>query len=225
MFVLVLILQIGSVVSMINFSQQIELQEKVPSGALTLASDVGINNAVFSLYTKCCSGCPMGCNNTNPNSYVPQTLQNCAGNGTACQYVLACQSKQQDKCFNFFAPTRVGQPIVVQIPSDVIDSRLCGVMAGLSYGGYKLVGPVDQGGCGKGDPSMFHIIVSAYMSSRTMTAAIVIVVLICIEALVIPLCIYVVFFASRHNDPNAPHDDHNGLEHGHDHGGVLLART
>lgn len=228
MFIVVLLLQIASVASIMSFSQQIELSENVASGSLTSASDVGINNAVFSLYTKCCSGCPVGCNNTQVDAFNPGTLPNCLGK-LPCQYVTPCVSRQQDKCFNFFVKTRPG-PLQVVIPTDAIDTRLCTLMSRLSYGGRALVGPVDDGGCGQGDPSSFHIVVSAYMASRTLSAAILLIVLICIEALIVPVCFYVVFYARKSGEVADEHDGHHSLEEGihrpHNdlHAGISLTR-
>jgi len=217
--VLVLCLQMAFSNSLDGLSKKFEIQEKVASGALSHISDVEINNAVFSVYTKCCSGCPSGCNNTNPASFSPVVLPNCAN--SLCEFVGACESHLQDKCFNYFRlPGQFLRPNV-ELPPDAIDDSVCTVLSRLSYGSQALVGPVQQGGCGMGDARNFHLTLALYVSARTYGCAIAVGFLVAIELIVMLVSMYLVFCAKTISISSRSVEDEEEAQHH----GVLLQNT
>jgi len=212
--ILVLCLQVAFSKNLEALSKKFEIQERVVSGSMSRLSDIEINNVMFSVYTKCCTGCPSGCNNTNPDSFSPVVLPYCAN--STCEFVPACESRKQDKCFNYFRMPPFPKP-VVEVPPLAIDDTVCFVLSRLSYGSEALVGPVDQGGCGLGDARTFHYTLALYVSARTYGSAIAVGFLIAIEIMVLLVTMYLIFCATRFTVRMQEDDD---LHHG-----VLLQST
>jgi len=197
--ILILCSQIGFANSLVIVSQKFSMQETLVSGALTRPSDAAINNLVLSAYVKCCTGCPVGCNNTLPGAYSPTQLPYCPG--TSCESVGPCRSKSQDKCFNYFARGRGSGPIYV--PTDVVDDSVCSWLSRFSYGTSPLVVPAVDGGCGFGDGRIFYQNLQAYVSSRSYGSAVGLIFLAVCEILILIVCMYIVFCAKhsvRSND-------------------------
>jgi len=185
--IIILILQIAFASSLYSLSSMFTFQQQVVSGALVDQSDITINNVVFSVYTQCCSGCPLGCNNPISGSYSDMVLPNCLNQ--TCNFIGACGSKTQDKCFNFN-----GVPTDDRyIPPNDIALSVCTALSSLSYMGSPLVGPVSGGGCGYGDARLFHVNLALYMSSNMYGAAAVVAFLVALEVLSFLICIYIIF--------------------------------
>jgi hypothetical protein len=152
---IVLFFQIGAAVAMTNYANALQIRDErgvsTASSLLTFPPDIAINNAAFSAFMKCCSGCPSGCNNTTPGSYVNATLPNCAGN-TTCHLLTPCDVALEPKCFIY--PKGSAN---IQVPPLVIPDTLCSALGVIWVGtpSHPIVGPADKGSCGKGDPIMF----------------------------------------------------------------------
>jgi hypothetical protein len=186
-FTLIFAFQVAAAVSMSQYSKQLRVQDaSVLSGALVSQADVNIMNAVFSVYQKCCSGCPNNaCNNPQTGAFVNATNANCLQ--ANCQYVTSvCQSTTQDKCWNF-----LGQPPL--LPPYVIEDQLCQAMSTLQLNGIKLVGPAQSGSCGGGDPKVFWTNLNMYVSGTVYGVAIFYIIVAFFESLILPAGIYVMF--------------------------------
>jgi hypothetical protein len=171
-FVIIISLQLASASGIMYFSSTFKMRDdSYPSGALTAPQDIVINNAVFSLYTQCCTGCPANaaCNNTQiPASIVNRTTINCYNQN--CRMVGSCDSVTQTKCFVFPNSTVVTSwgisPQPVLVPPMVFDPRMCTSILNYAQGpdGKLVVGPAIQGGCGGGDPKAFLYALDGYVS-------------------------------------------------------------
>jgi len=191
-FAFIFSLQVAAAVTMSNYSTQLKVTDaSVTSGSLTNPTDINIMNAVYSVYTKCCSGCPVNvCNNPVSGSFVNGTAPNCVN--AVCTFVTtACVGPSSDMCFNFPA----GTPQV--IPPYAIDDQVCKAMAYLTYNTVPLVGKVSTGACGAGDPKLFWQALNTYVSNAVGGVAIFYIIVAFFESLVLPAGIYVCAFFFR----------------------------
>ena len=181
--------QIAAAVGMVTFSNQLEINQSVPSGALTSYSQIQVQNAAFSLYQRCCTGCPTGqCNNPSPDSWVNTTLPNCMGT-TRCTLMFPCSNSTQAKCFKYLP----NEPVI--IPPYPVDGSICAAMSALRTTNARgiavfIVGPADQGGCGGGDPSAFLQNLDNYLSNSLNGVAIVFILAVLFESLILPAGLY-----------------------------------
>jgi len=192
--ILIMCAQIAFANSLVLVSHKFAIQETVVSGSLVHLSDVTINNLAMSVYVKCCSGCPSGCNNSMPNSFSTQILPYCGDN--QCEFVGPCASKTQDKCFNYFLNNGFFKR-PVEVPTDLVDDSVCNLLSGLSYNSLPLVGFAVSGGCGYGDARIFHQNLADYVTSRSYGSSVVVVLLATTEIIVLLICMYIVFCAKH----------------------------
>jgi len=210
-FITVWAIQIAAAAGMVNYGNQLQMTgTPVPSGALTSYSDVQIQNAAFSLYQRCCTGCPnLACNNPSPDSYVNYTLPYCSP-PNSCVFVVPCQNTSQNRCFNFFSS---GATVVV--PPYPVDGSLCSSIASLSTVNalgqlVSLVGNASQGGCGGGDPAVFLTNLDLYVSSSLNGVAVVFVLVVLFESLVLPAGLYLAVTGGSRYRKGAVGDDADG---------------
>ena len=158
-----IILQIASMVLLTNFSNTLQIGSPgVPSAMYTNPGDIVINNLAFSMYVKCCTGCPTGCNNTTPGAFSNVTLSYCAFPNT-CASVGACNSPTQNNCFVHSSLGRL--PRNFSIPTSYVNDYVCSSLQSMNLNGAALVGAASTGACGGGDPSQFLQNLSAYLKS------------------------------------------------------------
>lgn len=157
---LIFAFQIGATIAMTNYAHGLSISEvNTPSSSLKSLSDIAINNGAFSIFMKCCSGCPGGgCNNTAPGAYYNGTLPFCSGNVT-CTIVQSCSTTTSPKCF-------VNSPPLQQtlVPPLNIDDRLCLALESIWVNNHYIVGLADSGSCGAGDPSKFLYDLNTFVS-------------------------------------------------------------
>jgi hypothetical protein len=189
-FLTVWSIQIASSVGMVNYSLQLRVKDvTLPSSKMTDPIDVRIQNGAFTVYQRCCTGCPnLVCNNPQPDSWVNYTMPFCSGQKMSnCTLVAPCSLTIPDRCYQFFPND------TVLVPPYPIDSSICNSMSGLQFTsattGQKtpLIGPTDQGGCGGGDPKQFLRNLDKYLSDGlTAVAALMILVVVLESCMVVP---------------------------------------
>ena len=190
---IVVLLQIGAAVAMTQYSNVLQIRdERTPSSQLTFGPDIAINNAAFSTFMRCCSGCPSGCNNTG--AFVNYTLPFCAGN-TTCQQIGPCGTSDQAKCF-------VNPPdskAVVLVPPLFVPETLCDGLARIWVGApsHPIVGPADSGSCGKGDPVLFLQDMDAFVGASLNGVAAFFTFVAVMEALAWLTGLYLLFCAKQ----------------------------
>jgi hypothetical protein len=173
--IVVLLLEMVFAAGLMQVSGEFSFQQMLVSGAMTFPSDISVNNAIYSMFTQCCSGCPTKCNNPNANSYTKSTLSNCLN--VNCSYVGTCASSTSDACFNFY-----GTPTAQQyVPPYTITQSVCSVLGEISYSGNYMVGPASLGGCGGGSAKQFSINLSSYVSGAMYSAGVGVAIIITIQ--------------------------------------------
>jgi len=152
---IVLCFQIAAAVTMTSYANTLGIRDERGANAssimLTFTPDIAINNAVLSVFLKCCSGCPDNvCNNPTPGSYFNGTLPYCAN--STCSSVLPCSMTSRSKCLVY--PQAA---VNITVPPLAIPSTLCDGLSRVWIGtpSHAIVGAVSQGSCGKGDPAAF----------------------------------------------------------------------
>ena len=210
-FITVWATQIAAAAGMVSYSNQLQVANgHVPSGALTSYSSIQIQNAAFSLYERCCTGCaPLVCNNPSPDSYVNYTLPYCAP-PNSCLFVYPCQNATQDNCYNFFTAGEVAL-----VPPYPVDGSLCPTLASLSTANatgqtVSLVGNASLGGCGGGNPANFLLNLDLYVSSSLNGVAVVFVLVVLFESLVLPAGLYLAVTGGSRYRKGAVGDDADG---------------
>ena len=205
-FTFILGCQIAAAVTMSNYANQLQITNpNAPSGSLTNYGDVNINNAVYSVYQKCCTGCPMPnvqqpdstCNNTWVGSWQNATSPNCdpvlcGPTGSGVFVKGACASASSDVCYKFFPGDDNS------VPPAIIDQSLCSALAQLTTNGKSIVGPMNNTvSCGGGSPKVFLANMSAYVRNALYGVAVVYIIVAFFEALILPAAIYVLCCVPR----------------------------
>lgn len=200
-FVIAWCVQVAAAGAIMAYSQQLSLKNpNTPSSQLTAYDDIQIQNAAFSVYQRCCTGCPNKvCNNPSYDSYVNKTLPLCAGK-TACQLVVPCSATVTAKCFRYLP----GDPLVV--PPYSPDRSVCNILGYLSTTNPSgktvyLVDYADNGGCGGGDPTVFLKNLDTYLSTHLTGVFVVFILIICTESIALPTGIYLIFSRARREQP------------------------
>ena len=191
-FVIAWCLQVAGAAAIMAYSTQLSLKNpNTPSAQLTAYDDIQINNAAFSVYQRCCSGCTNNiCNNPSPDSWSNRTQIYCQGK-TPCQVVQVCTQPTQAKCFKY----QTGEKVVV--PPYSPDRSVCSILNNLATTGPNgktvyLVDYADNGGCGGGDPSVFLRNLDKYLSTHMTGIFVVMILIICTESIALPVGIYLV---------------------------------
>ena len=147
--------QIAAAVTMSSYASTLSFRDErgvnASSSNLMLTADIALNNAVLSVYVKCCSGCPNNvCNNPTPGSFFNGTLPYCSGN-TTCTPISPCGTPNRQKCFVYPPGTNV------TVPPLAIPDTLCSGLGQIWLGkiSHAIVGPAFSGSCGAGDPVNF----------------------------------------------------------------------
>ena len=199
--IVILMIQIAAAVVMINYSNSFKSAFSVNSAALTARSDVDLNDAVLSLYTRCCSGCPgtdpavNQCN--NPNAYFPGVSTYCynrpngAGGTITCSQVQSCTAAVTSYCYVYLP----GDPLLR--PTHNIDPTLCTLLSTLNGANGPIVGYVDKGGCGAGQVSTFVSNLDDYFSPKLYLVGVGFAVIAFIQSTVVFVGIYVILCASH----------------------------
>jgi len=185
-------IQVAAAAITFSYSQQLNVKAgAVPSGSLTAYSDIQINNAVFSVYQRCCTGCPPNvypCNNPFPDTYVNSTLAFCQSPST-CTYVVPCASASSGQCFKYAGSA----PVVV--PPYSPDGTVCSVLQSLSTTNpsgntVKLVDYAVNGGCGAGNPTVFLQNMANYLSTHLTGVFVLFILIIVFEGVALPFGFY-----------------------------------
>ena len=187
-------IQVAAAAAVLGYSQQLTINYSTPSSQLTSYSDVQINNAVLSVYQRCCTGCPRNvvpCNNPYYDTYVNGTLPYCTGAANTCKFVTPCTQSVQGNCFIY----RGNDPYI--IPPYSPDQSVCNVLSVLSTTNpsgqtVKLVDYASKGGCGGGDPTVFLRNLSTYLSSHLVGVFVVFILIICTESIALPFGFYLI---------------------------------
>jgi len=209
----ILALQIGAAVVMVNYSNAFKNAFSTPSSQLQDSADISVNNAVLSLYTKCCSGCPgltanvNQCN--NPGAYFPGVATYCynrpspLGTGLiTCDQVSVCPTSGVSTSYCYQEPS---MPYL--LPPVSIDQSLCSLMTTLDGATGPLVYYVDKGGCGGGSVSAFVTQVNAYFQPKLYLIGVAFGVIAVIQSIVIFVGIYVILCVSRKDEDEYSIDD------------------
>jgi len=217
---LLLTLQSLAAAYLVNYSQSFQGIITQPSGSLTNGADVFVNNAVLSVYTRCCSGCdnsqvsaytggdPMTCNNlgstfiTLNNGYV-HVRCNVTKQAQAypqlptitCEFPGPCLSTTQSYCWKYFdGPVPRSN---FNYPPEYIDPTFCSLLAQLQQSGHPLVGFPQSGGCGGGKISSFISDVDNYFSPKMYLIGVVFALIAAVQGSVIFVGLYIICFVSR----------------------------
>lgn len=154
--------QIAATVLIANFAGALGNQSALISSSLTNQADILLNNAVYSSYTACCTGCPSAQNCTNIQPYYNQTLGNCFNSNTStfiCGLVPTCSDSDPNQQACFKNPG-------TSIPPVSIDQGICTTFQSLKNGtNVPLVGSALTGSCGGGSPLQYMHDFVAYFNS------------------------------------------------------------
>jgi len=210
-FLIIVCIQIGAAVSMTNYSNALQIRDEgKPSSQLTFGPDIAINNAAFSVFLKCCSGCPppntvlsspntglyIGCNNPDPTSFNNYTLTNCLQPGTntrICSVLKPCDVSSEAKCFVYYP----GDPVI--IPPISVANTVCTALSVLYIGNSSyIVGPAWQGSCGGGDPVVFLKQMDTFVSDSLIGIASFFTFVAVIEAITLPAGFYLLCCVKKH---------------------------
>lgn len=231
-----LILQIAASAALIGYGNRFNSVFSVPSTTLANSEDQFLNNALLSVFSKCCAGCDSkkvsdftngvvtACNNLGAigddfvtdnngwtgklcNTTVQQTKY---PNTVACEVPSPCTSTNLEHCWIYAA----GSPTVNSYPPYYVDNAFCKMLTGLQVIGQPIVGFPQAGGCGNGRVREFVANVTAYFVPKMNSAGIVfafIAVLMCSALLA---GVYIVMCVTRdigEGDSDGMADDKNSL--------------
>jgi hypothetical protein len=205
-FCMVWIVQVIATAGVGGFSGMLKMKdESLPSSSLTFPLDIQIQNAAFSAYQRCCSGCPNDtitnapvCNNQYDDSWVPYVLPNCQSTIIQCQFVQACSNNTLNKCFKFLPK----EPVIV--PAYYVDSTTCDMLSSAQVTNsqgqkVRIVGHVDTGSCGGGDPSVFLKNLDQFLSRNLAGMSIIFGLIVFFEAvMVLPAVFYLYHSKDSH---------------------------
>jgi hypothetical protein len=209
-------LQVVGCSEIVHHHNLIVEQNSYKSADSTVPEQVDLNNAILSVYTSCCTGCPVGaqCNQITPN--IAQLLPNCltlnpnynvnnnAGDSSTnnqeqyyrtCSFAVPCSTLSEDGCYTTTSTTTKS---IVNIPTFHVNTRLCETLATTNYGGSYLVStsiPTDgsKGGCGGGHPSIFLHDMIGYLSTQYLKFMIVFIVFALLQVCNMLCVLYVEF--------------------------------
>jgi hypothetical protein len=186
--------------------------------AVTEASEIALNNAILSAYTRCCSGCaggPPEGSNVCDNEYIlkeigtgepeagtelfPMITDNCHEDAP-CQVVLECEEDTTSACY-VRGDTPAEEGIV---PSIIVDTGVCTALMNMkavhntTYATldppHFLVNSTDNGGCGGGVPSVFYAEVSSYAASMLNWVMAFFIFMAVMQSLMVLMSLYFVCF-------------------------------
>lgn len=187
------------------------------SADIATTNDAYVNNALLSLYTICCSGCPVAGITAFSGGQVktcyagyPSTYAVCPNAGTAsstCIYSSPCTAAGQNNCWAYGPSNYVyNQNGGLSFPPVKMDPTFCAVLKGVSTSGKPLVGAPSVGGCGGGNPGAFRSNINDYFGPKLYFAGVVFALIAVIQGSVIFVCVYVICFVSK-RDVTGDDDD------------------
>jgi len=149
--------QIAATILISNFAGRLGGQDDLISSSITDEADRLMNNAIYSTYTTCCTGCVPNQNCTNILPYYNKTNGNCLDANTTfiCQLVPNCANSTQDACF--LNPDT--------IPPVAVDGGVCDLFESVKNNNVPLVGPAITGSCGGGSPNQYMADFVTYFNS------------------------------------------------------------
>jgi hypothetical protein len=186
--------------------------------AVTEVSEIALNNAILSAYTRCCSGCgggPPEGPNTCTNQYIldeietgesatgtelfPMITNNC-DDDAPCAVVVECAETTTTACY--VRGDTVNTTGIV--PSIIIDTGVCTALKNMKAvhnvthatldPPHFLVNSTDNGGCGGGDASVFYAEVSSYASSTLTWVGAFFIFMAVMQCLMVLMSLYFVCF-------------------------------
>lgn len=164
--ILLCVLQVVSTVLISNFLGVINLTEQTTSSQITDAENLFLSNAILSVYTACCTGCPENanppCNNALPffSNVTAAPCQN-----FTCSAVPNCQSSSPDDCY---VSDIDGEPVNTLYPPVAIEEPICDFFATVAKNDDKfIVGAASQKMCGEGNPGKFMDSMLAFFGRYT----------------------------------------------------------
>ena len=187
--VLLIAFQITASVITYDFAVQLNVgNPNTPSGSYTSFKDIVINNFVYSIYQRCCSGCPVGCNNTSPGAYANYTLPNCAPPLNECEVPQLCTGPTDNNCFVYPASHRYA----IRIPPLTVSTEVCDDLSYLTMRGIYIVGPANTGACGGGSPGVFLSVLADYVDSSMYGVAVVNIIVLVTLLSMIAFAVYII---------------------------------
>jgi len=188
-------LQVIAAVVMLNYAARFTGTFSVASSLLKEPGDIVLNNALMSVYSKCCSGCNTDAigqftngevttcpflssfgddfptqNNGWTGSYCNQTVQHerhPSLGGVSCESPAPCTGTNPQFCFNYPSTGIVKD---FAYPPYYVEPGFCLVLSTVKPFGKPLVGFPQDGGCGRGSVQEFVAGVTEYFVP-TMRAA------------------------------------------------------
>jgi hypothetical protein len=155
--------QVIGCVYIVTYNNIVATQNSYASSTMTTQPQVDLNNAVLSVYTTCCTGCPNGasCNQVNPTTAMLLPYCNSTTAGRTCAFAVPCSTTtNMDGCY-------VNPPgfSTVNVPTYKVAPGLCTALSQVAYNGSYLVSNAyPEGGCGGGLPEVFLHETNGYMA-------------------------------------------------------------
>ncbi|KAH9251050.1 hypothetical protein BASA81_011110 [Batrachochytrium salamandrivorans] len=193
-----LILQIAASAALIGYGNRFSTVFSVPSSTLASSDDQFLNNALLSVFSKCCSGC----DNVKVSEYTSGVVTTCnmlsapgddfvaKNNGwtgnlcnttlqqgaypsqptITCEVPSPCTSTNTDNCWVYAQGTH---PSTNAYPPFYVDNAFCTLLSGVQVLGSPVVGYPQIHGCGRGTVREFVSSMTSYFVPKMNSGGIV----------------------------------------------------